>query len=539
MNRLLWAFITVSSLLLCGTSCKNGKTEPVITTRDTTITPVTAITSLVLDSARVEQYIKEARLEEAPAQRLRNFYVSRNFQYSWFDENGVTQQARGFWNLYNYYLAYNPDSTLVDKTLQTEMSRFLDDSLYYKNTAKLLDTELKLTRYFFEYAQYAYAGKIDPAELQWHIPRKKLDVVALLDSLVRNRGDNLQEWEPINENYRKMQDKLKQYSRIRDAGGWDTLAFTKKLNKGMKDDGVPLIRTRLYKEGLLSTADSSDVLDSTLAKSISEARLRYGLNEKGGWDRSLVNELNVPVEKRIRQILVNMERMRWLPKPAGDTVIVANIPNFKLQVFEGKNVVLEMNIVVGKQGTSSVIFTNMLKYIVFSPYWNVPYSISKNEILPAMNRNKNYLAKNNMEITGYNGKVPVVRQKPGGNNSLGKVKFLFPNSYNIYFHDTPSKSLFEREQRAFSHGCIRLQKPFELAQYLLRHQPKWTEDSIRNAMDSTKETWVTLPEAVPVFITYFTSYVDNNGNIHFTRDIYGHDARLEEKLFHPSTTSKN
>ncbi|RYZ21220.1 MAG: murein L,D-transpeptidase, partial [Chitinophagaceae bacterium] len=265
----------------------------------------------------------------------------------------------------------------------------------------------------------------------------------------------------------------------------------------------------------------------------------YGLNEKGGWDKSLASALNVPVEQRIRQILVNMERMRWLPKPASDTIIVANIPDFKLRVMEGRSTAMEMNIVVGKQGTNSVIFTNMLKYIVFAPYWNVPYSISKNEILPAMNRNKNYLARNNMEITGYNGKVPIVRQKPGGNNSLGKVKFLFPNSYNIYFHDTPAKSLFEKEQRAFSHGCIRLQKPFELAQYLLRYQPQWTADSIRSAMDSTKETWVTLPEAIPVFITYLTSYVDNNGDIHFMRDIYGHDKNLAERMFHKSSDDEN
>ena len=537
MTRFLWLSIVIASFLLFNSSCKNGNADPVIT-RDTTITPVTAITTLVLDSLRVEQYITGAKLKDVPAKRLRDFYVSRNYQYTWFDEQGITEQARSFWNLYNYYLSYNPDSTLYDAGLQQEMLHFLEDSLYFKNKAKVLDTELKLTRNFFEYAQYAYAGKIDPAELQWHIPRKKLDVVALLDSLVKNRGNNLQAWEPVNDIYLKMQEKLKYYSNIKNAGGWDTLVYTKKFTLKSKDSSISLIRNRLYREGLLEINDSSNVFDSTLNNAIRKARLRYGLNEKGGWDKSLVSALNISVEQRIRQILVNMERMRWLPKPPGDTIIVANIPDFKLRVFEGKDVVLDMNIVVGKQGHNSVIFTNMLKYVVFAPYWNVPYSISKNEIMPAMARNRNYLAKNNMEITGYNGKVPVVRQRPGGNNSLGKVKFLFPNSYNIYLHDTPSKSLFEKEQRAFSHGCIRVQKPFELAQYLLRHQPQWTADSIRSAMDSTKETWVTLPDAVPVFITYFTSYIDNNGEIHFTRDIYGHDEKLAEKLFHPASSDQ-
>jgi murein L,D-transpeptidase YcbB/YkuD len=190
-----------------------------------------------------------------------------------------------------------------------------------------------------------------------------------------------------------------------------------------------------------------------------------------------------------------------------------------------------MNIVVGKAGTSSVIFTDELKYIVFSPYWNVPYSITKNEFIPAMNQNSNYLSTKNMEVTGYNNGFPVIRQKPGGSNALGAVKFIFPNSYNIYFHDTPSKSLFKREKRAFSHGCIRLAEPFKLAQYLLRKDTSWTDQKIKDAMAIGEEKWVSLKQSIPVFITYFTSWVDQDGLLHFRDDIYGHDSKMNTLLF--------
>jgi murein L,D-transpeptidase YcbB/YkuD len=163
--------------------------------------------------------------------------------------------------------------------------------------------------------------------------------------------------------------------------------------------------------------------------------------------------------------------------------------------------------------TKTVVFNDQLKHVVFSPYWNVPRSIVRNEILPAMNRNPGYLSRNNMEQTGTSGGLPVIRQKPGGSNALGRVKFIFPNSFNIYFHDTPAKSLFQQEQRAFGHGCIRLEEPRQLAEYLLQNQPEWTDRRISDAMNSGTEKWVALKEPVAVAITYFTAWVDADGNL--------------------------
>jgi murein L,D-transpeptidase YcbB/YkuD len=221
-----------------------------------------------------------------------------------------------------------------------------------------------------------------------------------------------------------------------------------------------------------------------------------------------------------------MERCRWVnDNPTGDYLVV-NIPQFKLLVYEHDSLAWDCNVVVGKEMHKTAIFQGTLKTIVFSPYWNVPPGIMNKEILPAIRRNPNYLSRNNMEWNGNQ-----VRQKPGPNNALGRVKFLFPNSYHIYLHDSPAKSLFNENKRTFSHGCIRVAEPRRLAQYLLRHEPSWTTERIDAAMNQTKETYVTLKETLPVYIVYFTAWVDRDGRINFRDDVYKRDARLMEALF--------
>ena len=190
-----------------------------------------------------------------------------------------------------------------------------------------------------------------------------------------------------------------------------------------------------------------------------------------------------------------------------------------------------MKIVVGKEGHNTMMFTKTLNQIVFSPYWNVPPSIVEKELLPEMAKNPNYLAKENMEIIGESDGIPEIRQLPGEKNALGKVKFLFPNSYNIYFHDTPAKSLFEKNKRAFSHGCIRLNEPEKMAQYLLQNDPSWDETKITEAMNAEKEQYVKLKEPVAVFITYYTAWVDEEGKLNFRDDIYSHDQKITQKMF--------
>ncbi|MGC4041119.1 MAG: L,D-transpeptidase family protein [Flavobacterium sp.] len=237
--------------------------------------------------------------------------------------------------------------------------------------------------------------------------------------------------------------------------------------------------------------------------------------------------MNIPVSERIKTIIVNMERCRWVSTDLGKAkeFIVVNIPSYRLNYFKDGKIALTSNVVVGNTMNKTVIFSGMMSYIVFSPYWNVTPNIIKTEILPAMKKDKDYLAKHNMEWNNGN-----VRQKPGPTNSLGLVKFLFPNTNNIYLHDTPSKSLFASEKRAFSHGCIRVEKPQELANLILQDDPYWTPEKIDKAMHKNKEVWYTLKDKIPVYIGYFTAFVDDEGTINFYKDIYQKDAQLAAML---------
>jgi len=253
-----------------------------------------------------------------------------------------------------------------------------------------------------------------------------------------------------------------------------------------------------------------------------------GLFKSGKLTESTRKELNVSISDRIKQMVINLERLRWVPVDLESDYLMVNIPEFRLHIFEKNKLAWEMNVVVGKAATKTSIFKGNIANIVLNPYWNVPNSIIKNEIIPAMKRNANYIERNNMEIT--NKKPLMVRQKPGGNNALGKIKFLFPNNFSIYLHDTPSKSLFSESKRDFSHGCIRVEEPRKLAKYLLRDQPNWLKriDKILNTID---ETWIKVSPTVPVYIVYFTSWVDSEGKLNFRNDIYGHDKKLANEIF--------
>lgn len=321
------------------------------------------------------------------------------------------------------------------------------------------------------------------------------------------------------------------YQQIENKGGWKKITATKKsFQKGESGATIIQIKERLRASGDFNSNDNSPLFTVDLADAVKKAQRRFGFNQNGVVDAQLIKELNVPVEKRIEQLLVNIERIREMPAETGGTRLVANIPEFKLHVYEGDQHVFDMAIVVGTQGNKTVVFNDVMQHIVFSPYWNVPQSIVRNEILPAMRKNRGYLSRNGYEQTGTENGLPVIRQKPGSKNALGKVKFLFPNSHNIYFHDTPAKSLFEMRKRAFSHGCIRLSEPKKLAEYLLRNDPAWTSARIDKAMNAGKESWVKLNEPVAVAITYFTAWVDKQGVLNFREDIYGHDKQMAKRI---------
>lgn len=328
-----------------------------------------------------------------------------------------------------------------------------------------------------------------------------------------------------------LQKAIERYQEIQKNGGWPKIKATKKFyQKGQTDPAVITLKQRLRATGDFTSNNTTSIFTEELATAVKKVQLRFGFKENGVVDAQLIKELNVPVEARLSQLEVNLQRLQNSPVAGSGTRLVANIPEFKLHVYEGDQEAFSMNIVIGSESNKTVIFNDEMTHIVFSPYWNVPPSIVESEILPAMRKNRNYLRRNGYEQTGTENGLPVIRQKPGPRNSLGLVKFVFPNNHNIYFHDTPAKSLFEVRKRTFSHGCIRLAEPRKLAEYLLKNDPGWSSSSIDAAMNGGKEQWVKLEVPVAVSLTYYTAWADGEGNVHFREDVYGYDKNGGDRV---------
>jgi murein L,D-transpeptidase YcbB/YkuD len=515
---------------------REEKQKKNVSKRDYSINKTTSYSDLFLDSNNVESYIERNKISDSFSRRMRSFYNTRNYQFAWFTSEGLTEQAFGFWNLLDYYTTYSDDSSLTDKSLKKKIDNLMsEEDLTVSATNKsYVNTELQLTLFFIKYSLKNFQkGFVKRKELERFIPRKKQDVIHLADSLLNKKHKDDKYFEDINEPYGKLKEQLAKYTKIARNGGWPMITATgkKPLKKGSSSPDIVAIKKHLHLTGDLPFNDTTQFFNDTLTTAVKSFQDRFGLQTTGTVNSETIRELNVPAVERVKQILINLERMRWMPSEPGGKFILVNIPEFVLHVMENGKKVFDMKIVVGKEGHNTMMFTKTLNQIVFSPYWNVPPSIVTKELLPEMEKDPNYLASQNMEIIGESDGIPEIRQLPGEKNSLGKVKFLFPNSYNIYFHDTPAKSLFEKNKRAFSHGCIRLSEPEKMAEYLLQNDPAWDETKIEEAMNAENERYVKLKEPVTVFITYYTAWVDENGKLNFREDIYDHDEDIERKMF--------
>jgi murein L,D-transpeptidase YcbB/YkuD len=534
MRKTILFFTVFVVLIACNDEPQQGegaaRKDKDLTPRNTAITSANAYSNLFLDSTTVEGFIKEQKVNDTISTGLRNFYNARNFQYAWFAGDGLTEQALAFRNLYDY----TKDSTTTRKTLDRRLETLMaNDSLEVSSTdADIRKTELLLTWRYINYVwdKYNSNGSRKTA-LESFVPSQKHTILEMAEAELNNN-------DAPNESYKALKGQLKQYVAIEQKGGWPTIPATKKsFKKGATDPAIVLIKKRLQVTGQLAGHDSSAAVTDELINAVKGVQVSYGIKQDGIVTPSLVKELNVPAIQRIGQLLLNLERMRWMPAEPSGELIWVNIPAFKLYVQDGSKELFNMDVVVGKEGHSTVMFSGNLNQVVFSPYWNLPENIVKKEVLPDMEKNKNYLAENNMEITGEEDGIPVIRQLPGDKNQLGKIKFLFPNSFNIYFHDTPFKELFKKDKRAFSHGCIRLSEPVKLAEFLLADKPEWTPGKIDSAMNAEQEKYVSVKNPVPVLIYYYTAWVDNNKVLQFRDDIYGHDKRLAQKLFTPASSS--
>ncbi len=509
-----------------------------VTDRDYSIDEGNAYNNVFLDSMAMERYIENRQLSDKKiARRIRSFYNARNYQYAWFAPEGLTEQARFFWNQYDYAVTHLKDSSLANSAFYKKADGYISQEkvVFSSKDSAMLQTEFGFTEHFIRYINSTYEkGFVKRKEQEKFIPIKKMYPMIMADSLLNKKHKDEKYYEDVNPMYAALKKQLGIYFNIARFGGWPEIPVIKgNLKKDASDAAIPLVKKRLQLTGDMPSKDSSPLFTDTLELAVKKFQHSLGYKQTGILSAGLIKDMNVSADKRVQQILINMDRMRWMPQQPKGNMIIVNIPEFMLHVYDGSQSLFDMVVVVGKVGNNTMMFNGDLSYLVFSPYWNVPQSIIKNEILPAIARNPGYLERKNMEKFG-NG----IRQRPGPGNALGKVKFIFPNSFNMYFHDTPSKGFFNEDKRAFSHGCIRLSEPQKMAEWLLRNETEWTREKIVAAMNRTSEQMVKLKQPVPVFIIYYTAWVDNEGNLQFRDDVYKHDAELAAKMFdqRPATT---
>ena len=487
-------------------------------------------------------------------EQIKRLYESANFVPLWIKDDQPTSQA-----------------TSLIEALRASRLKGLNPSDYDAESLATKSASLKgasataeasfdaaLAQSAMRYISDLRIGRVNPKHLKFDIDvqSKKYDLPKFIAERVVGAGDVqsvLDQIEPQYAGYRRIENTLKQYLDLAAGGdGAKVPAGTRTVAPGDTYAGTAQLADRLRLLGDLPQGGSFDSYSGALVDGVKRFQGRHGLATDGKLDVATLRELNTPLSARVQQIDDALERWRWMPAEFQWPPVLVNIPEFRLRAYsEDHQLALSMNVVVGKAApTQTPVFTNDIQFIVFRPYWNVPPGILRRSVIPGIMKSSGYLARERFEVTDSSGRVVspnedlvaglrsgkyFVRQKPGPTNALGLIKFMFPNTYSVYLHSTPSTELFSRSRRDFSSGCIRLEKPAQLASFLLRNQldgqQPWTVALVQSAMDSGKDNrQVNLTVKVPVLLLYVTAVAEEDGTVHFFDDIYGHDKRLDAVL---------
>ena len=506
---------------------------------------------------------------------LLRFYEGRSYRPAWSDDTGPLPCADALVRTIRTEAereGLRPEDYPLAKltSLLQDVRRQLGEELPLDPRAAA-DLDLLLTDTFLTYGARVAVGKakLDRMDAAWFEKRQKPDLVELLETAVEGDrvADTLVTLPPQHPGYARLREVLARYRDLAAHGGWPLVAAGPKLQPGDHDERVPALRARLRVTGELvpkppnegkrrgaparsqkapdGGESDKEMFDATVAQAVRRFQRRHGLSPDGVVGDGTVAALNVSAEDRVQQIAVNMDRWRALPADLGRRHIDVNVPNFSLEAVENEQPVIRMKVVVGKmmERRNTPTFSADMTYLVLNPYWFVPKSIAEEELFPLSRKDPQYLAKHNFTVR----RVPVadkratdpnaldgalapaktyqylLRQKPGPTNSLGQLKFMLPNAHGVYLHDTPAKELFHKTVRTFSHGCIRIEKPVDLAEYVLHGSSEWTRDAILSAIERQKQQTIWLPEPIPVYIQYWTAWVDQEGTVQFRNDIYGYD----------------
>ena len=491
---------------------------------------------------------------------LVEFYRMRFFQPLWVEDKGPTQWARELADT-----IYDAESHgLVPEDYHANCIRQWLQSLDQRAKGatpaagkELARLEIVLTDAFLNFGSHLSDGKVDPERIypEWLSGKEhQADVFEALHHVEDQESVSsaLKRLSPPHSDYWGLVREARWLQTVEKAGGWPVLEKGDKIEPGDRDPRVANLARRLELQGYLphGFAADNDLYDKTLENAVKKFQANHGLEIDGVIGKNTLRELNVQPGQRRIQILANLERWRWLPRFLGQKHIRVNTAAFQLEAVEDEEVKLEMRVIVGKDFQKTPVFSKRMRYLEINPFWNVPKSIFKKELIYDLKKDPELLAKDHYEIvTGWGDDSPAldpatidwsrvnaatfpgrVRQKPGPWNALGRIKFMFPNQFHVYMHDTPSRRLFRKAHRALSHGCIRLEKPVDLAVFVLKDNPTWNRKKIEKAIQDGKRKIVGVPGKITVHLMYFTSWMEENGEAQFRRDIYERDSVLWEAL---------
>lgn len=492
---------------------------------------------------------------------LPRFYTSRAFRPYWLWHPDSLEKyliMRDFIKSVQYHGLQADDYHL--QAIQDLTDTMLADTTAIMDAEMIARLDVLLSDAWFMIASHIYNGKVDPEELmsQWGIQRNKPEL--MLDQRLagfsgRDINILMQQFYPPHPGYLVMVAEANKLSQMEEIPLIRLSNRQLPIKPGDRNEMLPGIRLHLqswdvYQPDSLAV---SDLYDESTVNAVKQLQTRFGYQPDGVIGKLTLNAINMRPQERLQCLYVNMERLRWLPDSLEKRFVLVNIADFTLHVMEGSDTLLAMKTIVGKDYRETPVFNSSIKYLVFSPSWTVPPGIQKADLIPAAARNINYLKEKNMIVLNTRGQQVdpakinwrrdgmryTIRQAPGPQNALGKVKFMFPNKHNVYLHDTPSRELFARDERTLSSGCIRVEKPFELAQLLLDDMPDWTPGRIRQAMDSGIERTVVLKSPAGVYLYYLTAWADKSGKVFYRNDVYHRDDEIMAALQQKRTVSKS
>ncbi len=480
---------------------------------------------------------------------LSKIYSNSNYEAIWADKKNRNDLIES--------LIKSEEEGLIPNDYHLErISRILANTKYRKlKDSDAANLDMLLTDAFMLYASHLVSGKVEQSQIRskWDVDinQRPKGIDSLVTITIKNKNVKwaLQSLKPQHYYYLLMKQNLRTYKEIANDGGWPSIPVIDKLEKGDKDERIPIVRKylKINKDLILSKVEDDALFDDELEVAVKKFQERHNLTTDGIIGKGTLEQMNVSIEDRIDQIRINLERARWTLHQTEEDFLMVNIAGFKVRRIKNRQEVFSSRVIVGKYHKKTPIFKGMMQYIIVNPTWTLPYSIATSETLPKLKKDPGYLAAKHMIIMDRSGKVLdpnkinfheysagnfpfIVRQKAGPWNALGQVKFIFPNKNAIYLHDTPSRSLFNKQDRAFSHGCIRTEDKWELLMSLMDDPDVWNMDKINEILDSGETTRIDLPKPLPIYLLYWTTGVDRRGNVYFIKDVYKRDPAVLKAL---------